>query len=328
MKVRFGNTNAFYILFIVVPVFAYLCYRLFAILRNIRLFADKSSAGKLSIKVNPYIVVAKYVFLLASMVFFVIALARPWGKPIKTETEAKGIDIMVTMDVSSSMAAGDVKPSRMDAVKDGLKSFVNTLSGDRVGMITFAGIDFIQCPLTLDYDAMDLIIDGLSPGMLAKDGTAIGNAIKSSVERLQSKGGKSKIIILITDGDNNQGMSPLDAAKIAKDAGIRVYTIGVGTAQGGKIPEGRDAWGRVYYKIYQGQEVISQLDDTQLRQVAGITGGKYYRFADAGVFNSISADIMTMELNDTKIKKESKFEENYAQYLLAGLVLFVLYVVL
>jgi Ca-activated chloride channel family protein len=304
---HFGNTDVFRLLFIVVPLFAYLGWRVW----------------KMLYEVSPVFAAVKYGILFLSFILIITALARPWGKPIKSEVEMSGIDIMVAVDVSSSMAAGDLKPSRIEVVKQGLKDFTSNLAGDRVGMMTFAGTNFVQCPLTNDYDAYDLITDSLYPGMLYKDGTALGDAIKASVARMVEKGEKSKIMILITDGENNMGMAPMDAAKIAKEQGIRIYTIGVGTELGGKIPEGTDMFGRVYFKTYEGAEVVTKLDDRELREIAGLTGGKFYRVTDLNAFKSIKDDIRYMEENKTK-KEEIKHEENYTMWLLWGIIFFVI----
>jgi Ca-activated chloride channel homolog len=182
----------------------------------------------------------------------------------------------------------------------------------------------VQCPLTTDYEAMDLILDGVAPGMLPKEGTALGDAIKDAVDRMEEKAEKSKIMILITDGESLEGMSPLDAARIAKGKGIRIYSIGVGTEDGGRIPEGQDVFGRIYFKTYQGQVVVSKLDDTALKQAADITGGKYYRVTQNNAFQSINSDIKFMEDNKTKIKKNIRFEENYTAFLYWGILLFIL----
>ena len=320
---HFGNSTVFRLLFIVVPLFAYLGWRVWKIVRNTSVFFDKTTGPKMLHGVSPTFAAAKYSMLFLSFILIITALARPWGKPIKSEVEMSGIDIMVAVDVSSSMAAGDLKPSRIEVVKQGLKDFTSNLAGDRVGMMTFAGTNFVQCPLTNDYDAYDLITDSLYPGMLYKDGTALGDAIKASVERMVEKGEKSKIMILITDGENNMGMAPMDAAKIAKEQGIRIYTIGVGTELGGKIPEGTDMFGRVYFKTYEGAEVVTKLDDRELREIAGLTGGKFYRVTDLNAFKSIKDDIKYMEENKTK-KEEIKHEENYTMWLLWGIIFFVI----
>ena len=297
---RFGSPEVFRLFFIVVPLLAYLGYRTFRALQNLGLFFDRATAPKMIKPVSGRMAAVKFALTAAGVVLIIVALARPWGKPIKSETTVNGIDIMIAVDVSSSMLATDIKPSRIEAVKAALREFSASLNGDRVGMITFAGVDFIQCPFTVDYDAYDLIIDSLYPGMLAKDGTAIGNAIKSCVERMVEKAGKSRVMILITDGENNTGMAPVEAAKLAKENNIRIYTIGAGTAQGGVIPEGQDMFGRTIHKIYKGEEVVTKLDDSELREIAGITGGNYHLITDPGTFNSIRDDIKNMQENSTK----------------------------
>lgn len=321
---RFGNGEILKLFFIIIPLFIYFFYKIYVILKNYKKFIDTKIQSKVFYTVSPKKIILKNILFFLSFVFFIIALARPLGEPIKTEMEFKGIDIMILIDVSSSMAAIDIAPNRMEAIKKGLKEFLDLLTGDRIGIITFAGVDFVQCPLTIDYDAVDLIIDGLYPGMLFKDGTYIGNAIKSAIERLEIDAGKSKVLILITDGENTGGMAPLDAAKIAKEKGIRIYAIGVGTKEGGKIPEGRDFFGRVYFKTYQGEVVISKLDDSELKQIANITEGKYFRLTDANAFKSIVSDIKNIEENKTKVKKTIKYKENYQKFLLWGLIFYLI----
>jgi Ca-activated chloride channel family protein len=321
---KFGNGDIFKLAFIVVPLFLYFAYRVFRILKNLNLFLDKKTREKVLYPVSITKIIIKYVLLAAAFTLFLVALARPWGKPIKSEMEFHGIDIMITLDASSSMGAIDLSPDRMTVVKKGLSKFVDSLAGDRVGLILFAGVNFVQCPLTIDYDAMNLIMDNVSPGMLFKDGTSLGDAIKASVTRLDLKAEKSRIMILVSDGENTGGMSPIKAANIAKEKGVRIYTIGVGTKEGGKIPEGNDVWGRSYFKIYEGREVITKLDDTELKKIAKITGGKYYRVTDRNAFSAINRDIKKLEDNKIKKKDRITFEEKYTVYLLWGLILFIL----
>lgn len=321
---KYGNQEIFRLLFILVPVMLYFIYRLVIIFINLRRFLDKKMTEKVLYPVSYVQAGVKYALLLLSLILIVIAAARPLGKPIEQEQELNGIDIMLVLDVSSSMFAIDLQPNRMEVVKQGVRNFIASLAGDRVGMIVFAGVDFVQCPLTTDYEAVDLIMDGVNAGMMPKEGTAMGQAIKDAVDRIEEKAEKSRIMILITDGESMEGMSPIEAAKIAKEKGIRIYTIGVGTEEGGRIPEGQDVFGRMIWKAYQGQAVVSRLEDAVLKQVAGITDGKYYRVTDRGAFASINEDIKRMEDNKTKVKKNIQYEENYTAFLYWGILLFVL----
>ena len=321
---NFYNKDALKLLILLIPVFLYLCYRIYSSFRNFNKFFDVNLQDKVFHKVSFTAIIVRYSLILTSFVLFIIAAARPLGKPIESEQKYSGRDIMIVMDVSSSMNAVDMKPNRIEVVKKGLNYFVANLSGDRVGIIVFSGIDFVQCPLTLDYEAVSFIIDSIYAGMLSKEGTALGNAIKSAVERMEEKAEKSRAIILITDGESLEGMSPLDAAKIAKEKNIRIYAVGVGTEKGGMIPEGTDVWGRTYYKTYKGEYVVSRLNETVLKQIAGITDGKYYRATDINVFNKILDDIKEMEANRAKIKKETRYEENYWIFLLWGIIFFMI----
>ncbi|MCX8094467.1 MAG: VWA domain-containing protein [Candidatus Goldbacteria bacterium] len=321
---NFADKDILKLFILVIPIFIYLIYRILIIFNNFNKFFDKKLLGKIFYNVSFVTIFLKYLLIIISLVLFIIAAARPLGKPIETEQQYSGRDIMIVLDVSSSMNAIDLKPNRIEVVKKGLHDFLTKLSGDRVGIIVFAGIDFVQCPLTLDYEAVSFIIDSIYAGMLPKEGTALGNAIQSAIERMEEKAEKSKVMILITDGESLEGISPIDASKIAKEKNIRIYTLGVGTEEGGMIPEGEDIWGRTYYKSYRGEIVISRLDEKILKQIAGITDGKYFRVTDINAFNKIMNDIKEIEANKAKIKKETKYEENYWIFLLWGIILFMI----
>jgi len=320
---NFGNDGLLKLFIIAIPLFAYFFYKIFRIISNYNSFMDAKTRGKLLFSVSWTSAIIKYSCYFAAFIFFIIALARPYGAPIKSDEEYKGVDIMVLLDTSESMTAIDVKPNRMGVVKQGLKDFLNLLSGDRIGIIVFEKDTFVQCPLTNDYETVDMILDNIYPGMLPVEGTAIGDAIKEGIQRLIEKGEKSRVIILVTDGENLSGMPPIDAARLAQKEGIPVYTVGAGTQQGGPMPEGQDAWGREYYKTYNGQVAITRMDDSELKQVAGITGGKYYSATDPNAFRNIMNDISGMQKNDTKIKSHTKYEENYYIYLFIGIILFI-----
>lgn len=323
-NLNFANKDILKLLIPFFVIFFYLFYRIFFIFKSFNKYFDKKILGKIFYNVSFSAIIIRYLFVSMSFILFIIAAARPLGKPIETEQQYSGRDIMIVLDVSSSMNAIDLKPNRIEVVKKGLKDFLLKLSGDRVGLIVFAGIDFVQCPLTLDYDAVSFIIDSIYAGMLSKEGTALGNAIKSAIQRMEEKAEKSKVMILITDGESLEGISPIDAAKEAKEKNIRIYTIGAGTEEGGMIPEGQDMWGRTYYKTYRGEIVVSRLDEKILKQIAGITDGKYFRATDINTFNKIMDDIKTMEANKAKLKKEKKYEENYWLFLLWGIIFFIL----
>lgn len=324
MRFAVNETYAVVLGLILLAAGAYYAVKSILITLNARKYFDSDTSAKMGLIYSLPLAVVKYIFLAAGLALLFTAFLRPLGKPITKEREYRGRDIMVVLDASSSMAAYDVEPNRMEAVKKGLKEMLFELRGDRIGMIVFAGVTFVQCPLTLDYDAFELILDSVYPGMLSKDGTALGEAVKDGVKRTEEKAEASRAIILITDGENTTGSPPVPAARFAAEKGINIYTVGAGTEKGSPIPEGRDAFGRVYYKTYGSETVISKLDDRELKQIAGITGGKYFSIRDKNAFKAIAQDIAKMDENKSKIKKEEIYEENYAPWLMAGIIMLLL----
>lgn len=204
-----------------------------------------------------------------------VALARPqWGYEWRN-IEQKGADIMVVVDVSKSMNAEDIAPSRLQRARREIIDLVSKLQGDRIGLLQFAGVGFVQCPLTLDYQAMELFLDHLGGSMIPVQGSAIGSALRLAQKSLlnsEQEGSVGKSIILITDGEDHESQ-PLDAAKQAAAAGIKVYTIGIGSDAGAPIPDGNGG----YVKDSSGRMVMSRLDASTLKEIARITGGHYVR---------------------------------------------------
>jgi Ca-activated chloride channel family protein len=188
----------------------------------------------------------------------------------------EGIDIVVAFDLSSSMLAADFRPKdRISVAKDVLKRFIESRQNDRIGLVVFAAEAYTQCPLTLDYAVLEELLERVKTGVI-QDGTAIGNALATAVNRLRESDAKSRVVILITDGDNNAGnISPLQAAQIAKDLGIKVFTILIG--KGGMVPypSGTDIFGRTTY-----QQVEIDVNPELLQQIAQTTGGAYYASTD------------------------------------------------
>jgi Ca-activated chloride channel homolog len=211
--------------------------------------------------------------LIAALVFTSIGLAGPRLRGSRRQDLAvEGIDIVVAFDLSTSMLAADFRPKdRITVAKEVLKNFIESRQNDRIGLVVFAGEAYTQCPLTLDYKVLEELLEQVRTGVIV-DGTAIGNALATAVNRLRESEAKSRVIILITDGDNNQGnISPLQAAQIAKDLGVKVYTILIG--KGGRVPypTGTDLFGRTTY-----DQVEIDVNPELLQQIAALTGGAYY----------------------------------------------------
>jgi Ca-activated chloride channel family protein len=263
----------------------------------------------------------------AVVVLLVIALARPQKLLQERHMETEGIDIMLTLDISTSMLAEDFRPkNRLEAAKAVASEFVDGRSSDQIGLVVFAGQSFTQCPLTLDYSLLNKLlgrvnIELVTEGMI-EDGTAIGMAIANGVNRLRASKAKSRILILLTDGQNNRGeVDPLTAASAAQALGIRIYTIGVGTEGLAPYPV-RDQWGRVVY-----QQVQVQIDEELLRRIADQTGGKYFRATDAEALRQVYAEIDQLEKSKIRVHQYRQKAELFTPYLGLALILLLIEIV-
>ncbi len=246
----------------------------------------------------------------------IIAFARPQSTENWSETTTEGLDITLCLDVSGSMRAMDFKPNRLEAGKDVASEFVNGRPSDRFAVVAFSAESFTMCPLTSDRAVVVQQIGNLKFGML-EDGTAIGLGLATSVNRLKESKAKSKVIILLTDGVNNSGsIGPLTAAEIAKEYGIRVYTIGVGTQGTAPIPV-QTIFGQ------QIQQMKVEIDEDVLEKVAGMTGGKYFRATDKEKLEEIYNEIDKMEKTILDTQNYSKRQEEYFPFLLAGVLLLI-----
>jgi Ca-activated chloride channel family protein len=229
------------------------------------------------------------------------------------------MDILLTLDISGSMASVDFKPkNRLEVAKEVIAAFIEKRRSDRLGLVIFAATSYTKCPLTVDYDMLKFYLQDTELGEL-EDGTALGMALATSVNRIQNSGAKTKIIILLTDGVNNRGeIDPRDAAKMARDFGIKVYTIGVGT--GGEAPYPvLDSFGRRQYVM-----VSVEIDEALLQEIAKTTGGLYFRAIDRDSLRTIFREIDRWE--KTKIKTKNYYEttELFPYFLTMGLLLLLL----
>ena len=230
---RFANPYLLWLLTLLVPMIAYYIYRTMQGGAAIRI-STVDGVRHAPRTLRYYLRHLPFVMRVAAFALMIVALARPQGVEEQSRTNAEGIDIMLSIDISGSMLARDFKPDRISAAKEVAASFVADRVGDRIGLAVFAGEAFTQSPLTTDKSSLQTLLARIRSGVI-EDGTAIGNGLATAINRLRESDSKSKVVILLTDGVNNRGeMSPLMAADIAADMGIRVYTIGVGTR--GKAP--------------------------------------------------------------------------------------------
>lgn len=259
-----------------------------------------------------------FVLRLGAIGCLIVILARPQKKDNWQTSSTEGTDIVVALDVSSSMLARDLKPDRMEAAKEVAARFVSGREDDNVGIVIFAGESLTGMPMTIDHAALVNYIQSISSGML-QDGTAIGEGLATALNRILGGKAKSKSIILLTDGSNNTGLvSPLHAAEIAKTNKVKVYTIGLGTNGMAQAPDHIDPFGRV---VYAAQQVV--IDEPTLRKIADETGGKYFRATDNKVLKDIFAEIDRLEKTQMDVRHFSHTEDNFMPWawLLLGLVL-------
>src|ERR1035437_10046380 len=215
------------------------------------------------------------VLRISAIALLIIVLARPQSRSSWKDVKTEGIDIVMALDISGSMLSKDFKPNRLEAAKEVAQDFIDSRPNDRIGLVIFSGESFTQCPLTTDHAVIKNLFLGIHTGMI-KDGTAIGNGLATAVSRVKDSNAKSKVVILLTDGVNNQGsVAPLTAAEIAKAFGVRVYTIGVGTMGKALAPVAMYPDGS-----YQYGYVDVELDEKMLGAIADMTGGKYFRATD------------------------------------------------
>ncbi|MDD4823379.1 MAG: VWA domain-containing protein [Bacteroidales bacterium] len=262
-----------------------------------------------------------FVLRLVVTTLLIIILARPQSTDNWESSTTEGIDIVMAMDISSSMLAADLKPNRLEAAKDVAAEFINGRPNDNIGLVSFAGESFTQCPLTTDHAVLLNLFGKMESGMI-EDGTAIGVGIANAVNRIKESNAKSKVIILLTDGSNNRGeIAPVTAAEIAKAFGIRIYTIGVGTQGTAPYPV-QTAFGVQY------QNVPVEIDEVTLKQIASTTGGAYFRATDNTKLKEIYEEIDQMERTKISVKEYSKKQEEYLPFALLAMCLLLLEVVL
>lgn len=253
-----------------------------------------------------------FLLRISIMALVIIAIARPQSSSSKKNITTEGIDIVLAIDVSSSMLAEDLKPNRIKAAKKTAMKFIDKRPNDRIGLVAFAGESFPQCPITIDHDVLKGLTDDIKTGVL-KDGTAMGSGLATAVNRLKDTDGKSKVIILLTDGRNNSGViSPETAADIAKTFDIRVYTIGVGTRGQAPYPM-KTQFGtrRVMMDV--------EIDEAGLTKIADITGGQYFRATSTKALNNIYTEIDKLEKTKIDVAVYNRKTEEFLPYLLLAI---------
>ncbi len=257
-----------------------------------------------------------FVIRMIILSLLIIILARPQSSSSHRNVSTEGIDIVIALDISTSMLSEDFHPNRVEAAKKTAMEFIDNRPNDRIGLVVFAGESFTQCPVTIDHDVLKNLFKNIKCGMIT-DGTAIGNGLATAINRLKDSKAKSKVIILLTDGVNNTGfIAPLTAAEIAKTFGIRVYTIGIGTRGYAPYPF-QTPFGIQY------QNIPVEIDEGLLRQIAQITDGKYFRATGNKALENIYSDIDKLEKTRIDVTVYSRRTEEFLPYAIAAGILFI-----
>ncbi len=264
---------------------------------------------------------AVFILQLAVLTLLVVCLARPQSSDNWQNQTVEGIDIMIALDLSSSMLARDFQPNRLEAAKSVATKFVAGRQYDRIGLVVFSAESFTQCPLTTDRAVLINLFQDLQSGMI-EDGTAIGLGLANAVSRLKDSEAKSRVIILLTDGENNRGeIAPITAAEIAKTFGIRVYTIGIGTIGMAPFPV------QTPFGI-QMRDMEVKIDEKTLQEIANITDGKYFRATNNKTLIEVYKEIDRLERSKIENKEFSKKNEEYRRYAIGALILALLALIL
>lgn len=248
----------------------------------------------------------------------VLALARPQLENVIVERKAEGIDIIMVMDISTSMLAEDLLPNRFESAKTTAINFVQKRVSDRIGLVIFAGQSYTVCPPTLDYNLLSKLLSQIEMGVV-EDGTAIGMGLATAVNRLKNSEAKSRVVIVLTDGQNNAGeIDPVTAADLAVTYGIKIYSIGAGTKGTARYPIQDPIFGKRY------QNVQVDIDEPMLTSIANMTGGKYYRATDSKSLQAVYDEINLLEKTKVDELIYTDYEELYAYFLWPGIALFAL----
>lgn len=314
---RFGTPEYLYLLAIVPILIAVFVFYTRARKKRLARFGKNDTIRQLMPEASPRRVRNKFILVAIAVTLLILALARPqFGSKLK-EVTRRGIEIMVAVDVSNSMLAEDFEPNRLERTKFAIDRLVEKLHEDRIGVIVFAGDAYVQLPITSDYLAARNFVKNLSPNMVSRQGTAMGAAIDLAANSFSVQSEGSRVLILISDGENHED-DPLAAAQAAAEKGIKIYTIGVGTPEGAPISINGE-----FLKDENGQMVVSKLDEQMLEQVALATGGSYIRATNRSIgLDEIIERVREVEKKELKTTVFEDYNEQY-QYVL-GLALIVL----
>lgn len=319
-SIEFANPEYFYLLFLLLPLIAWYVLKDKNAQASIQVSTIKGfNAAPKTYKY--YLRHALFVFRVLAIAALIVAIARPQSSNKFEDVTTEGIDIVMSLDISSSMLARDFEPDRLEAAKEVATQFITGRPQDKIGLVIFAGESFTQCPLTTDHAVLINLFKDIHSGMI-EDGTAIGLGLANAVNRLKDSEAKSKVVILLTDGVNTRGeIAPVTAAELASTFGIRVYTIGIGSMGSAPYPF-QTAFG------ISMKNMPVEIDEKVLQEIAEMTGGEYFRATDNNKLKAIYEQIDKLEKSKIEVKQYSTKNEEYLIFALLGALLLLLEVAL
>jgi len=320
---KFGNSHFLWLLFLIPATagFYWISFRLKT--KALERFGQAGLMKKLTASVSRSKQKWKAALMVLGVVFMTLALARPQIGTRLEEMKREGVDIFIALDVSASMLAEDIKPSRLAKAKHEISAFIDLLNGDRIGLIAFAGESFVQCPLTLDYGAAKTFLEIMDPGLIPEPGTNLSAAIKTALKSFDANERKYKALVLITDGEDH-GDDIMEVVEMADREGAVIYTVGIGSPQGAPIPVYDKQGRREFKKDKKGEVVLTKLDQLTLEKIALTTNGKYYQSVTGETkLEIIYQEIAKMEKKELASRKFSQYEDRF-QYALLFAIFFLL----
>lgn len=316
---RFANPHILYLLLLVPVAVALFIFAMRRRRRRLERFASASILAQLTPSASPARIRTKFIIYTLAVIFLVLAAARPQIGSKLREEHHKGIEMMLVVDVSNSMLAEDFEPNRLDRTKYAIDRVVESMKQDRIGVVAFAGEAQVQLPITSDYRMARAFTRKLSPTLVRTQGTDLGAAIKLASMSFSSQSEGSRVMILITDGENHES-DALEAAQIAADKGIEIYTIGIGTPEGAPIMVGGD-----YLTDENGDMVVSKLDEKTLQEIAQKTGGAYVRATKQSIgLKEIVDRLKQLDESDLATTRFEAFDEQYQYPLVVALLLLLI----
>jgi len=316
----FANPTYLYLLLLLIPLIGWYVWKIRTTQASLQIPSSQAFTAKVA-TLKVYLRHLPFALRTVAIAFLIVVLARPQSTNKWQNVNTEGIDIMLVMDISTSMLAQDFRPNRVEASKDVAAAFINGRPNDNIGLVVFAGESFTQCPLTTDHTVLLNLFKDIHCGMI-EDRTAIGLGLANAVSRLRDSHAISKVIILLTDGVNNAGeIAPITAAEIAKAFGIRVYTIGVGTMGEAPHPQQTPFGTRLVNRPVE-------IDEPMLKQIAAITEGQYYRATNNTNLRGIYTEIDQLEKTKISVQEYSKKQEEYKNIALIVFLLLLLEVLL